>query len=469
MKSARVLLLDLNPRDGLCDPLRQILESSGQPEIELYQESVAIDSLAFSYRDLAKDALRFDPELIFITVSASLLEVAGAGFQAIKAQLPQIPIIAAADAVAPDSVLELLRLGASDFITPPLRAIDILPRMWRLLGHRRRLGTSVHALKEKLGLRQLVGESPAFVSEVQKFPLVAKSDASVLISGETGTGKELCARAIHYLSPRANKPFVPINCGAIPVELVENELFGHEREAFTGANSSRLGLIHESDGGTLFLDEIDCLPLLAQVKLSRFLQEKEYRPLGSMKLRRADVRVISATNIDLLDAVRQGKLRQDLYYRLNIVPVSLPPLRERKEDILLLSRHFLAKYAARFNKPAVDFSPAALQTLMSYDWPGNVRELEHVVERALVFSEDEIIQAGNILLSNATATPRDESFQEAKARVVAQFERRYIRELLIAHRGNITKAAQAAHKNRRAFWQLIRKHKIDVASLKATG
>lgn len=469
MKSARVLLLDLNPGDGLCDPLRQILESSDQPEIDLYQESVAIDSLAFSYSELAKNALRFDPELIFITVSASLLDVAGAGFQAIRGQLPQIPIIAAAHAVAPDSVLELFRLGASDFITPPLRAIDILPRMWRLLGHTRRLATSVHALKEKLGLRQLVGESPAFVSEVQKFPLVAKSDASVLIFGETGTGKELCARAIHYLSPRANKPFVPINCGAIPIELVENELFGHEREAFTGASSSRLGLIHESDGGTLFLDEIDCLPLLAQVKLSRFLQEKEYRPLGSMKLHRADVRVISATNIDLLEAVRQGKLRQDLYYRLNIVPVSLPPLRERKDDIPVLARNFLAKYAIRFNKAAIDFSSAALQMLMSYEWPGNVRELEHVVERALVFSEDEIIHGSSIVLSNATGTPREESFQEAKARVVSQFERRYIRELLVAHRGNITKAAQAAHKNRRAFWQLIRKHKIDVTSLKATG
>ena len=220
-------------------------------------------------------------------------------------------------------------------------------------------------------------------------------------------------------------------------------------------------------GRVLVADEF--LPLLAQVKLSRFLQEKEYRPLGSMRLRHADVRVIAATNVDLQDAVRQGKLRQDLYYRLNIVPVALPPLRERKEDIPLLARHFLAKYAARFNKQTIDFSSSALQTLMSYEWPGNIRELEHVVERALVFSEDEIIHSSHIVLSNARATLAEESFQEAKARVVAQFERRYIREILVAHGGNITKAAQAAHKNRRAFWQLIRKHKIDVASLKATG
>src|SRR5262249_20579284 len=266
MKSARVLVLDLNTRDGLGAALRLILESSDQPEIKVHQQSIAIDSPAFSRSELAKITPHFEPELIFITVSASPLTNAAAVFQTIKTELPEIPVIAAADAVRTDSVLELLKLGASDFITPPLKAIDILPRVWRLLRYRQRLATSVYALKERLGLKQLIGESPVFVSEVQKFPLVAKSDASVLIFGETGTGKELCARAIHYLSPRANKPFVPINCGAIPVELVENELFGHRREAFTGASSSRFGLIHESDGGTLFLDEIDCLPLLAQVK-----------------------------------------------------------------------------------------------------------------------------------------------------------------------------------------------------------
>ncbi|HKN81891.1 MAG TPA: sigma-54 dependent transcriptional regulator, partial [Pyrinomonadaceae bacterium] len=215
------------------------------------------------------------------------------------------------------------------------------------------------ALTEKLGLQQLIGASSAFVAETSKIPVVARSEISVLISGETGTGKEMVGRAIHYLSPRAGKPFIPVNCGAIPVELLENELFGHERGAFTGAQASRDGLIKEAEQGTLFLDEVDCLPLLAQVKLLRFLQEKEYRPLGSTKVVKGDVRIIAASNANLEQAVAAGTLRRDLYYRLNVVPIVLPPLRDRSADILLLARHFLAVYAARLNSPATDFSPEA--------------------------------------------------------------------------------------------------------------
>jgi two-component system response regulator GlrR len=185
---------------------------------------------------------------------------------------------------------------------------------------------------------------------------VAQTDAKVLISGETGTGKEICARTIHYLSPRARKPFVPVNCGAIPMDLVENELFGHVRGAFTGASTTRPGLIHEAEGGTLFLDEVDSLPPIAQVKLLRFLQEGQYRPLGSTTTLGADVRVIAASNADLEAALQSGKLRQDLYYRLNTIALTLPPLRERLEDITILARHFLAKYATEFKRPSKDFS-----------------------------------------------------------------------------------------------------------------
>jgi DNA-binding NtrC family response regulator len=260
---------------------------------------------------------------------------------------------------------------------------------------------------------------------------------------------------------------VPVNCGAIPTELVENELFGHERGAFTDASTSQCGLIHEAEGGTLFLDEVDSLPALAQVKLLRFLQEKEYRRLGSTKTYQADVRVIAATNSDLVEAVRTGKLRRDLYYRLNILLLTLPPLRERREDIPLLARHFLTKYAAEFKKQVMNFSADAVPALVCYDWPGNVRELEHVVERAVALSEQAIIERTDIVLPHdGTPAPRD-SFQEAKAKVIAQFERTYIADLLLAHQGNITRAARAAKKNRRAFWQLMHKYGIDSSNLKS--
>ena len=323
--------------------------------------------------------------------------------------------------------------------------------------------------EEKSGLPQLLGESPAFLAEIRKIPLLAQCDVNVLISGETGTGKELCARAIHYLSPRAGRPFIAVNCGAIPVELVENELFGHERGAFTDASTAQGGLIHEAEGGTLFLDEIACLPLLAQVKLLRFLQDKEYRRLGSTKTQQGDVRVVAAMNIDLEEAVREGKLRQDLYYRLNIIPLVLPPLRERREDIPLLARYFLAKYAAKLNKDVTDCSPDVMQLLVLYEWPGNVRELEHTIERAVVLSEQAVIHKADIILPRVAAAAHQDSFQEAKAKVIAQFERTYIQGLLLAHQGNITKAARAAQKNRRAFWQLMRKHLLDAHSFKSSA
>lgn len=321
-------------------------------------------------------------------------------------------------------------------------------------------------LREKLGLRHLVGRSPAFHAALATIPIVARTDTNVLILGESGTGKEICARAVHYLSPRAGKPFVPVNCGAIPTELVENELFGHIRGAFTGAFTTQQGLIREAEGGTLFLDEVDTLPPLAQVKLLRFLQERQYRLLGSTKTLQADVRVIAASNVDLEEAVQSGKLRRDLYYRLNTVPITLPPLRERLEDIPLLARHFLAKYAAELNKPARDFSAEALHALVLYEWPGNVRELEHIVERTVVLSDREIIGETDLLLPCLGTAASLDSFREAKAKVVARFERAYIHSLLVAYRGNITKAAQAARKNRRAFWQLMNKHGITADGFK---
>ena len=310
---------------------------------------------------------------------------------------------------------------------------------------------------------QLIGQSPIFLQQAQKIPLLASCKANVLIVGETGTGKELYARAIHYGSARAGMPFMPVNCGAIPSELVENELFGHMRGAYTSASSLQVGLIEEANGGTLFLDEIDCLPVHAQVKLLRFLQEKEYRPLGSPKIKQADVRVVAASNVNLEEAVDMGKVRQDLFYRLNIISLTLPPLRDRREDIPLLARHFLAKYSREFDCRVEDFADEAMSMLMVYSWPGNVRELEHAVERAVVMCNKPLIQAADIVLSNRALATKRESLREAKAKEIARFEKNYIQGVLSACRGNITRAAQISQKNRRAFWQLIQKYRIDVS------
>ncbi len=323
--------------------------------------------------------------------------------------------------------------------------------------------TRILILKQTLGLAKFVGESPVFLEAIRNIPAMAACDASVLITGETGTGKEICARAIHYLSRRSEKPFLPINCGAIPVELVENELFGHEPGAFTGATASAFGVVREANGGTLFLDEVDSLPPAAQVKLLRLLQEKEFRPLGSNKIWRADIRVVAASNADLTEQLHAGRVRRDLYYRLNVLSLHLPPLRDRKEDIPALARHFQTKYAASFAKDPKTFTPAALQKLVLYSWPGNVRELENVVERAVALAELATIQAEDIHLPGTPGPGEAESFQAAKARVVADFEKDYIQQLLLVNEGNITQAAKAAQKNRRAFWQLMRKHRITVA------
>jgi len=337
-------------------------------------------------------------------------------------------------------------------------------RLLRLVSPTRGDQAALHELKVKVGLSQLIGQSPAFLAAVKRIPTFARSEANVLISGETGTGKEVCARAIHYLSARSTKPFIAVNCGAIPADLVENELFGHERGAFTDARDSQLGLIAEAEGGTLFLDEIDSLPLVVQVKLLRFLQEREYRPLGSSKTKVASVRVICATNVELAESIRQGTLRRDLYYRINILPLVLPPLRDRSEDIFLLAHHFRAQFAAEYAKPVVEFSPEVLRSLRAYAWPGNIRELEHVIERAVALAETTII--GEVDLESPVIAPKPiEAFQAAKDRMVAQFERTYLKEVLQVFAGNITKAAQAAGKNRRAFWQLLQKHGFSTHSL----
>ena len=342
---------------------------------------------------------------------------------------------------------------------------EVIPRL--LTAHRGvdQDKSSIAQLRAALGLEHLIGESPAIVALIKQIPPIAKYDVSLLILGETGTGKEVFARAVHYGGPRAAKPFIPVNCGAIPIDLLENEFFGHESGAFTSANCARRGVIKEADGGTLFLDEVDCLPPSAQVKLLRFLQDGQFRPLGSASVCTADVRVIAASNANFIEALVSGRFRKDLYYRLNVLTLKLPTLREREDDIVLLAQHFLTKYTKKFRTPTHELSPAALQKLLYHNWPGNVRELENVIQRAVVLADSALIQADYICIQGdysctADASTTTQSFQLLKTQAINQFEQSYVRRMLRIHDGNITKAAQGAGQDRRAFWELMRKHRI---------
>lgn len=329
------------------------------------------------------------------------------------------------------------------------------------------LHSGVRRLTPCSPLNQLIGHHAAFVEQVDRVARFAACDARVLITGETGTGKELFAQAIHYSSARASRPFVAVNCGAIPAELAESELFGHVRGAYTSAVHPRKGLVAEAEGGTLFLDDIDCLRPATQAALLRLLQEGEYRAVGSNQVQHVNVRVIAATNRNLLELSSCGDFRLDLYYRLNLLRLSLPSLRERRQDVALLAAHFLHRFAAEAHSPVCELGPDALHKLLAHHWPGNVRELQHVIERAVLLARGCTLGAADIEIECHPCegpAPADGSFQAAKARVIAQFERSYIEQLLATNRGNVTRAAHAAQKNRRAFFALMRKHGIDAGS-----
>ena len=324
--------------------------------------------------------------------------------------------------------------------------------------------------------KTLIGTSRCFLQITGLIPLLSTSKSTVLISGETGTGKELFARALHYSGERKGKPFVPVNCAALPDHLVENELFGHSKGAFTGALIEKPGLFQEANGGTLFLDEINSLSMMVQSKLLRVLQDQEFRPLGSTKSRTVDVKIIAATNTDLRYLVETRQFREDLFYRLNVLSAVLPPLRDRKEDILLLAGHFLKVYAKEFGRGAIVIGHSARAKLMGYAWPGNVRELQGVMQRAVAMASGETLEVEDLDLPEnegpelAGPTMRlvsrgvvsdDASFQAMKTKVIEEFELAYLSELLSSYHGNISKAARAAKKERRAFQRLLRKHGLD--------
>jgi DNA-binding NtrC family response regulator len=316
----------------------------------------------------------------------------------------------------------------------------------------------------------LIGESPLFLETLALIRRISASDATVLILGETGTGKELAARAIHYLGARRDAPFVPINCGAIPEGLVESELFGHARGAFTDARETRPGVIAQAEGGTLFLDEIESTSPRTQIALLRFLQDHEYRPVGGCP-RGADLRIIAASNADLKTLATQGAFRSDFLFRLNLLSLELPPLRVRGDDVMLLAETFLRRFSARYRKPPRRLDAAAVAYLRSHTWPGNVRELENLIHREILLDANLLTQAADTRPAaaarpgpapSAAPTPlTGKSFREARAQAVAAFERAYLSELLMRASGNVSLAARLCGTERSRLGKLMKKHGLD--------
>jgi len=448
----------LNPNrfdNDILNRLRLILQSNLNCRVTVCNEDDAF----------AKNGRQPPPHLIFL-----LAENPDINWKALPFDLNSVPTIMVLSVEnSSNKTVDDLPYQIDEVIIPPFKDIEVIWKSRRLLkkGSPGKTPVVKESFLQKLGLNNIIGKNPTFLKTLTKIPLLANSNATILITGETGVGKELVAQATHYLSPRQNKSFVTINCGAIPASLVENELFGHKRGAFTDARTNQIGVIAEAEGGTLFLDEIESLSLEAQSKLLRLLQEKTYKPLGQTKQVKADMRFIAATNVDLKARIKSGRFRPDLFYRLSIA-IDVPPLRKRKDDIPLLANHLLEKHSKEHTKGSKNLSPAALAKLMSYDWPGNIRELENVLLEASLLTQTTTIQPENINIPIAYNNDCFEnlSLKEAKRKVVEQFERDYVINLLIQHQGNLSHAAKEAQKDRSDFGKLIKKHEIDARDYK---
>lgn len=366
-----------------------------------------------------------------------------------------------------ETALKAVREGAFDYIPKPFSMEQLEIAVERSLEHQRlreenrRLQQQV---RETYDFSRTVGKSPQMTQILETVSRVVETDANILLYGESGTGKELMARSIHGNSPRSNGAFVPIDCASLPENLLESELFGYERGAFTGALTTRRGLIEHAHGGTLFLDEIGDLTPAMQAKLLRVLQERQFRRLGGRELLDVDVRLISATHRNLEEMVRRNLFREDLFYRLNVVSVCLPPLRERAEDIPLLARHFLEEFRNATRRPVEGISSAAMMLLQRYPWPGNIRELRNALERAISLAESnqvtplDLPEAVLCMSESCAKFSTEAKFQQAKQQVVREFERGYLQNCLRVCRGNVSAAAAHAGMPRSAFHRLMRKH-----------
>ena len=415
------------------------------------------------WRSLVPQTLRDDPADLILLVALHRPSGPVRLFRWMQDNPLRSPTLAILPDAADEELLCAAARVATDFMTWPARPEELLQRVTRILGSSGERSVRDRLLDE-MGLATLVGSDPAFLQIIAQIPLVARSNRPVLISGETGTGKELCARAIHQLSRRRDFPFIPVDCAAFPDNLFENEMFGHTRGAFTDAHRDQKGLIALAEGGTLFLDEIDSLSPPAQAKLLRFLQERTYRPLGGDRFLHADVNVLAATNRNLDQLVHQQVFRSDLFFRINVLRLHMVPLRERRGDVSLLARHFLDGLCAEHGSARKTLATATLSKLSSLDWKGNVRELANVIQRAFIFAPGPQILPAHIQEpETADFTPRGEgeSFRAARARAIEAFEKQYVAETLRQHKGNITQAARQAGKDRRAFGRLVKRYNID--------
>ncbi len=378
---------------------------------------------------------------------------------------PDLPAIILTAHGSIETAVEAMKRGAYTYLTKPFDARELLLHIERALENRR-LTTEVGRLKGLLAERyefdNIVARSGSMQKVLETVSRIAATDSTVYIHGESGTGKELIARAIHLASGRKDRPFVAVNCAALPETLLESELFGHEKGAFTGAIKSSPGLFVQAQGGTIFLDEIGDMPLSIQAKFLRVLQERQFHPVGGERPVQVDVRVIVATNKDLEEGVRQGTFRDDLFYRIHVIPIGLPPLRTRKEDIPMLADYFLRKYGKQMNKDVKGLSPAAMQRLMLHAWPGNVRELENTIEYAVAMTKENLISEDLILPSRPEGDGTIKPLKEARD----AFEKSYLTHLLELSGGNVSSAAGLAGKYRADFYVLLKKHAINPGDYK---
>jgi len=451
MATPRILIID--NEEGLCRMMEAVLVDDG------YQVR--------AYTDPLRATAEFNPgdwELAISDIKMpgmDGLEV----LQVLRERDPGLPVIMITAYATVEMSIQALRKGAYDMLTKPFEPDELLYRVRNALSHRQLLAEN-RELKQELAGRfnfdTIIGTSPALKNLLDKVEKVAIRDISVLITGESGTGKELIAQAIHYNSPRRDQRFVAINCGALPETVLESELFGYRKGAFTGAAQDKAGLLEAADGGTLFLDEVGNLPMNVQKTLLRFLQEREFMRIGDTKPTRVDVRLVSATNSDLKEAVAAGSFREDLYYRFNVVNLHLPPLRERREDIRLLVAHFIRDLNQRFGTSIRGIDGDALEVLTHYPWPGNIRQLQNVIEAAMTIEGGEELTLATFgqLIDLPAGSGANASDEANYADALARFEVAYLRDLLQKFDGNVEEAARAAGMNMATIYRKLKKYQL---------